>query len=137
MEKQQRRQIHKVGYTDLMPFHIWLDIVEFNKLRNDSEHMARLENGRWSDWVEYHNRWGHCLGLPTLASLLFTQNLKRAVFERRLMEKECSEHYLNANKSLMQKLKRNSVLNVFPILPRSVEMEDGDDFDVDNTMSGP
>ena len=99
MEQEKQRQHHKLGYTDLMPFHIWLDIFEFNKLRDAMQHLNRVENGCWIEWVEYHNRWGYCCGIPTLASLIFTENLQRAAWERHLLETEFAEHRFNASKS--------------------------------------
>ena len=99
--KQNRasQRFELLGYSNLLPFQLWLDIHEFNHLRATLEHQLAHESDCWADWLYYHNLWGYKTGIRALASLLRTDCLKRAVLERRILAREVAQHAYSCTKA--------------------------------------
>ena len=92
---KQKTQHLQLGFSDLMPFNLWLDCFEYNNLVNRAKCAVAYERGCWDDWIFYHNVWGWTTGITTERSFALTDNLKRAVCEQRIMAKEVVEHHLS------------------------------------------
>ena len=92
---KQKTQHLQLGFSDLMPFNLWLDCFEYNNLVNRAKCAVAYESGCWDDWIFYHNVWGWTTGITTERSFALTDNLKRAVCEQRIMAKEVVEHHLS------------------------------------------
>ena len=118
----------RLGYTDLMPFHFWLDCFEFNNLRNAFEKLEAIEDACWRNWAFHHTRFqnlvAHCelaingpvgithqdlLVVSWLAREMLAiehdacARLDRAMFERDLLADElasCNKYQVENNKNL-------------------------------------
>ena len=131
---KQKTQHLQLGFSDLMPFNLWLDCFEYNNLVNRAKCAVAYERGCWDDWIFYHNVWGWTTGITTERSFALTDNLKRAVCEQRIMAKEVVEHHLSvtnppagglptSRKAALRQWQRGRFTFVEPLETQSVTTE--------------